>query len=46
MNLWLAEACLVRLAEKHSGAVVWTLDRDFQIYRQHARQSIPLVAPF
>lgn len=41
-----ADACLVRLAEKHPGAVVWTLDRDFQIYRQHSRQSIPLVAPF
>jgi len=40
-----ADACLVRLAEKVPGSAVWTLDRDFRIYRQHGRQTIPLVTP-
>ncbi|MSU47532.1 MAG: PIN domain-containing protein [Opitutus sp.] len=40
-----ADACLVRLAEKHPGAVIWTLDRDFHAYRQHGRQTIPLITP-
>jgi len=38
-----ADACLVRMVEKHPGASVWTLDRDFQVYRQHGRQAIPLI---
>jgi hypothetical protein len=25
--------------------VVWTLDRDFSVYRQHGRQTIPLITP-
>jgi len=41
-----ADACLVRMAEIHSHCVVWTLDRDFHIYRQHGRQTIPLVTPY
>jgi predicted nucleic acid-binding protein len=40
-----ADACLVRMAELRSGAIVWTLDRDFRVYRQHGRQTIPLVTP-
>lgn len=40
-----ADACLVRLVEIHPSAVVWTLDRDFRVYRQHNRQTIPLVTP-
>lgn len=38
-----ADACLVRLAESNPAAVVWTLDRDFRVYRQHGRQTIPLI---
>jgi uncharacterized protein len=41
-----ADACLVRMAELHSDVCVWTLDRDFQIYRKHRRQTLSLVAPF
>jgi predicted nucleic acid-binding protein len=41
-----ADACLVRMAEIHSHCVVWTLDRDFHVYRQNGRQTIPLVSPF
>ena len=40
-----ADACLVRMSEIHSPSVVWTLDRDFSVYRQHGRQTIPLITP-
>lgn len=42
----LADACLVRMAELQPGSVVWTLDRDFRIYRTHRRQTLPLIAPW
>jgi predicted nucleic acid-binding protein len=41
-----ADACLVCLVEAHPGSVLFTLDRDFTIYRQQRRRLIPLVAPF
>jgi predicted nucleic acid-binding protein len=41
----LADACLVRLAEKHAGAAVFTLDTHFRIYRKHGRQQIPVIMP-
>jgi predicted nucleic acid-binding protein len=41
-----ADACLVRMAELNPEAAVWTLDRDFRIYRRHRRSSIPLISPF
>ena len=41
----LADACLVRLAELHSGAKVFTLDSDFRIYRRHGNKAIPLLMP-
>ncbi|MFN0300371.1 MAG: type II toxin-antitoxin system VapC family toxin [Burkholderiales bacterium] len=41
-----ADACLVRMAELKPDAVVWTLDRDFQVYRKQSRQSLSLVAPW
>jgi uncharacterized protein len=41
----LADACLVRMAELHDGARVFTLDSDFAIYRRHGRQTIPLIYP-
>ena len=40
-----ADACLVRMAELTADSCVWTLDRDFQVYRRNGRQSISLVAP-
>ena len=41
----LADACLVRLAKLHPRSVVFTLDHDFQIYRQERHQPIPLLMP-
>ena len=40
-----ADACLVRMAELHEGAVVFTTDSDFRIYRKNARQAIPVLSP-
>ena len=40
-----ADACLVRMAELHGDALVFTTDRDFQIYRKNGRQAIPLISP-
>jgi uncharacterized protein len=41
----LADACLVRMTEKASGAVILTTDTDFRIYRRHSRQVVPCVMP-
>lgn len=41
----LADACLVRLAELHSGGTVFTLDGDFRIYRRHGNKVIPVLMP-
>jgi uncharacterized protein len=41
-----ADACLVRMAELHQGAFIWTLDRDFQFYRKHRRQCLALKSPW
>ena len=41
----LADACLVRMAERHPGRTVLTLDADFHIYRQHKRDTIPVIMP-
>jgi len=41
----LADACLVRMAEMHGNATVFTTDSDFQTYRKNGRQSIPLMKP-
>ena len=40
-----ADGCLVRLAERHTEGVVFTLDSDFTVYRKHGRQIIPTLAP-
>lgn len=40
-----ADACLIRLSEKHPAATVLTTDSDFAIYRRNGRQSIPLLMP-
>lgn len=41
----LADACLVRMAERRHDVRVFTLDSDFKIYRRHVRQVIPLIFP-
>lgn len=41
----LADACLVRLIELTSQTTLFTLDSDFEIYRQKGRRLIPLLAP-
>jgi len=41
-----ADACLVRMSELEKEGVIFTLDRDFQVYRRNGRQHIPLLAPF
>ena len=38
----LADAAVVRLSELNPRAVVWSLDKDFRIYRRHGRKVIPL----
>jgi uncharacterized protein len=41
----LADACLVRMVEQQSDAAVFTLDRDFRIFRVHGRRVIPVIMP-
>jgi len=41
----LADAALIRLAEINDSPLLLTTDSDFQIYRRHGRQMIPLVQP-
>jgi predicted nucleic acid-binding protein len=41
----LADACIVRMAEKRGNVRVFTLDSDFKIYRRHGRQVVPLIFP-
>jgi predicted nucleic acid-binding protein len=42
----LADACLVRMSETTTESVVFTLDRDFLVYRRNRMHTIPLLAPF
>jgi len=41
----LADACLVRMAELHADASVFTLDGHFRVYRRNRRQVIPVILP-
>ncbi len=41
----LADVCLVRMSELHRECSVFTLDRDFHVYRRNGRQSIPVISP-
>jgi predicted nucleic acid-binding protein len=41
----LADACLVRLAERIPDCRLFTLDSDFAHYRRSGRHTIPLLAP-
>jgi uncharacterized protein len=42
----LADACLVRMAELNDKCQVFTMDKDFLVYRRKGRGVIPLLAPF
>ena len=42
----LADACLVRMSEQIENSAVFTVDRDFLIYRKQRHQKIPLISPF
>ena len=41
----LADGCLVRMAEQIADSVIFTLDRDFKIYRKSRRSVIPIIIP-
>jgi len=41
----LADACLVRMSEQVTNAVLLTLDRDFKVYRKNGRNVIPTRMP-
>ncbi|HBQ97724.1 MULTISPECIES: type II toxin-antitoxin system VapC family toxin [unclassified Roseofilum] len=41
----LADACLVRMSEMYEDSQIITLDSDFQIYRKHRNQTIPIIMP-
>lgn len=40
-----ADVCLVAMAESLPGTKVWTLDRDFRVYRMTNRRVVPLICP-
>ena len=40
-----ADACMVRMSELYPDAPVFTLDRDFLLYRRNKRQPIPTIMP-
>jgi predicted nucleic acid-binding protein len=40
-----ADACLVRMSELTSDCVIFTTDSDFNIYRRHGNQVIPVIIP-
>jgi uncharacterized protein len=40
-----ADSCLVRMSELNLNCLVWTLDKDFKIYRRLGRRAIPLLMP-
>jgi uncharacterized protein len=41
----LADACLVRMAERYPESTVLTLDSDFRVYRKHRNQEILVMMP-
>lgn len=45
-SISLADASLVRMSELYPDSAVFTMDRDFLVYRRNGRQKIPLIAPF
>jgi predicted nucleic acid-binding protein len=42
----LADACLVRMSEVASDAVILTTDADFRIYRRHGRHVVSCLTPY
>jgi predicted nucleic acid-binding protein len=42
----IADASLIRMSELQPESAIFTLDRDFLVYRRNGRQIIPLIAPF
>ena len=40
-----ADACLVRMSEVSSDCVIFTTDSDFNVYRRHGNQIIPVIIP-
>jgi hypothetical protein len=40
-----ADASLVRMAERLPESAVLTVDADFRVYRKHGRQVIPTILP-
>jgi uncharacterized protein len=46
VQMELADACLVRLAELHGDCLLVTVDSEFrEVYRRHGRQMIPTLMP-
>jgi predicted nucleic acid-binding protein len=41
----LADACLVRMTETLSDALLLTTDADFRVYRRHGRHVVPCLTP-
>lgn len=41
----LADACLLRMSEQITGSTIFTLDRDFKIYRKDKRKVVPVILP-
>lgn len=41
----LADACLVRMSEIFSDALLLTTDTDFRVYRRHSRHVVPCLIP-
>lgn len=41
----LADACLVRMAERYPESAVLTFDQDFYIYRKNRSEAIPMITP-
>ena len=46
VSMSFADACLVRMAEVFDDVAIFTTDSDFEIYRRHGRQVIPLITPY
>ncbi|MGE3724582.1 MAG: type II toxin-antitoxin system VapC family toxin [Candidatus Sericytochromatia bacterium] len=42
----LADGCLVRMAELYPDAQIFTLDKDFQVYRKNRNEPISCLAPW
>lgn len=45
VGMSLADACLVRLAERLGGCHILTTDSDFLVYRKNRKEKLELLAP-